>query len=255
MNPAITVGLPGALADPTSWAAIALGCGAYLFYRGFGLLARQRLISNTPRSTIRGAALGLVEICGKAVGPYTLISPLAALDCLYYHAIVWQKQGPGWKRAAEEMLCAPLFLDDTTGRLLVDPRGAETDLAPVFSHEYAGPSALNEFIPAYISEFLRRHGVHGESGLKLEEYCIVPNDTLFVLGTLQENPRGAGNVGGPIKVMRQAGLGFISKDAADLQCRGAIEFLDRSSRDSSSGRAGPATEPTEFNLQPEVALM
>lgn len=250
MSPALTVDFPSVLADPTSWAAVALGCGAYLFYRGFGLLARQRLISNTPRSTVRGAALGLVELCGKAVGPYTLISPLAALVCLYYRAVAWKNEGPGWTRVAEETLCTPLFLDDTTGRLLVDPRGAEFDLAAAFSHEYADSALSSEFIPAYIAEFLHRHGISGEKQLKLEEYCILPGDTLFVLGTLQENDRNSTNA------LRRAGAGFVSQAAADLQCRGMLESFGTASRDSPSREMGPTTNPpAEFSLQPETALM
>lgn len=40
--------------------------GIYLFYRGFTVLARKRLIQNIPRSTIRSAAIGQVELAGKA---------------------------------------------------------------------------------------------------------------------------------------------------------------------------------------------
>ena len=45
------------------WICAALGAcgGLYLFYRGFRILQRKRLIVNTPTSKIRSAALGLVE--------------------------------------------------------------------------------------------------------------------------------------------------------------------------------------------------
>ena len=58
------------------------------FYRGFRVLQRKRLLLDTPRSAIRGAAVGAVEISGKAVGPYSLVSPLAPTDCLYYRLMV-----------------------------------------------------------------------------------------------------------------------------------------------------------------------
>jgi hypothetical protein len=41
----------------TSVSAVAIVGGLYLFIRGFGLLARKRLVLNTPSSKIRSASL------------------------------------------------------------------------------------------------------------------------------------------------------------------------------------------------------
>jgi len=76
------------LSQPLFWAALGIVVGPFLFFRGFRLLQHKRLIMDIPRSTIRGAALGPVEISGKAVGPYTLVSPLSKRDCLYYRVVV-----------------------------------------------------------------------------------------------------------------------------------------------------------------------
>ena len=59
-------------------AAAGVAGGSYLFYRGFSLLQRKRLILNTPQSKIRSASMGLVEISGVAAGPYLINS------CLLY---------------------------------------------------------------------------------------------------------------------------------------------------------------------------
>ncbi|MGA8271469.1 MAG: hypothetical protein WB919_07900, partial [Candidatus Sulfotelmatobacter sp.] len=59
------------LIQPLLWAVLSVLFGPYFFWRGFCLLQRRRLIMDTPRSTVRGAALGRVEVSGKAVGPYT----------------------------------------------------------------------------------------------------------------------------------------------------------------------------------------
>jgi hypothetical protein len=67
---------------------LAVIVGPILFVRGFRLLQRKRLIMDIPRSTVRGAALGPVEMSGKAVGPYTLVAPLSRTDCLYYRIAV-----------------------------------------------------------------------------------------------------------------------------------------------------------------------
>jgi hypothetical protein len=254
MHLASTVDLGPVLVDPVLWAAFALGVGLFLFYRGFGLLRRRRLILNTPRSTVRGAALGTVEVSGKAAGPYTLISPLSALNCYYYRARAWQNQQRRWKKVAEETLCAPLFLDDGTGRLLVDPGRAELDLPAAFSHEYSDSVFSSELIPDYISHFLRRHAIAGDSPLKLEECCILPGDTLFVLGTLEENPRRLeAGTRPPTSDARRAAPGFVSQEVADLERRGELESLDVSAGDPMAAR--PSENPQEpFDLEPPVLL-
>jgi hypothetical protein len=227
--------------DPAIWAAAGIGVGGFLFYRGFGLLQRKRLILNTPRSTVRSAAIGPVEVSGKAVGPYTLISPLSVLNCYYYRAIAWQNQGRGWRKSAEEVLYAPLFIDDGTGHLLIDPRGAEMDIPAPFSHEYDGSDFSGEFMPDYITHFLHRHGLASDGRLKLEEECILPGDAFFALGTLQEN--------------RQAHsmAAYVSEGAADLQRRGALECLDRAAGEALAS-AKEINSADQFDLQPEVIL-
>ena len=59
--------------------------GIGLFVSGFRDLSRKRLVANTPRSRARSAALGLAELAGVAVGPYTLTAPVAGAPCFYYH--------------------------------------------------------------------------------------------------------------------------------------------------------------------------
>jgi hypothetical protein len=68
--------------------------GLYLFFRGFDLLRRKRWIEDTPVTKISAAAMGQVKVLGKATGPYTLLSPLAGLDCYYYKAVAWMAAAP-----------------------------------------------------------------------------------------------------------------------------------------------------------------
>jgi hypothetical protein len=241
---------PPLLIDPAVWAAAGIGIGGFLFYRGFGLLRRKRLILNTPRSTVRAAAIGLVEVSGKAVGPYTLISPLSALNCYFYRAVAWQNQARHWTKAAEETLYAPFFLDDGTGQLLVDPSGAEMDIPAPFSHEYDSSGLSGEIMSDYIAHFLHRHGISNDSGLKLEEQCILPGDVLFVLGTLQENPRAEASVKAALPPPHFT-PSFVSEAAADLQRRGALERLDPAAQQTLLTQAEAASS---FDLQPGVVL-
>jgi hypothetical protein len=179
--------------EPTFWAFVGLAGGLYLFIRGFKILQRKRLLQNTPESKIRSASMGLVEISGQAVGPYTIAAPACALDCFYYRTIAWELRQSGknkeWVKVAEESLHVPFFIDDGTGKMLVDCNGAETDLHRDFHEQYRHSFfSADDPVPDGIRSFLARHGVSSEHELKVDEYCIKPKNFLFVLGTLRENP-------------------------------------------------------------------
>ena len=175
------------------WPVIGAAVGVYLFYHGFRLLQRKRLIMDTPSSKIRSASMGLVELNGLATGPYTMTAPITQVPCYYYRSMAWQWQQRGknseWVKVADEGLHVPFYLDDNTGRVLVDPQGAEMDIHRDFHQEYSNSifSTTSE-VPLNVLGFLSRHGVSTDKKLKIEEYCIKPKNALFILGTLSENP-------------------------------------------------------------------
>ena len=167
--------------------------GIYLFSRGFRLLQRRGLILNTPLAKIRSASLGLVEVSGLAEGPYTIPAPITGMPCYYHRTLVWQMKQDGksnkWVKIVEESLHVPFYLDDNTGRVLINPIGAEMDLHRDFGEEYDSSffSSRPE-LPANVAGFLARRGITNDKKLKVEEYSIKPKNALFVLGTLAENP-------------------------------------------------------------------
>lgn len=176
-----------------AWCAVGAGAGVYLFYRGFRLMQRRRLILNTPSSKIRSASMGLVEISGLATGPYVIASPLKQADCFYYRSIAWELRQEGknrdWVKLGEESLHVPFYLDDSTGTLLVDPTNAEMDLHCDFKEQYGGMMSFSRSeMSGSVNDFLSRHGANFNRPLKVEEYCIKPKNFLFVLGTLAQNP-------------------------------------------------------------------
>jgi E3 Ubiquitin ligase len=174
-------------------AVVGVFAGLYVFYRGFRLLQRKRLILDTPASKIRSAAMGLVEINGLAVGPYTMLAPITGAPCYYFRTTAWQLQQQGknksWVKVAEESLHLPFFLDDNTGRVLVDPQGAEMDIHRDFHDEFSTSLFSTSLeMPPNIADFLVRHGVSTDKKIKIDEYCIKPKNALFILGTLAPNP-------------------------------------------------------------------
>jgi len=167
--------------------------GLYLFFNGFRVLQRRHLILDTPVSKIRSASMGVVELSGLAVGPYTVIAPVTERPCYYFRTLVWEWKRRGrskqWVKVAAECMHVPFFLDDNTGKVMVDPRGAELDLHRDFQQEYCDSFfTTKEEVPPNVRAFLARHGVNTTNKIKVEEFCIKPRNTLFLLGTLGENP-------------------------------------------------------------------
>lgn len=229
----------------TLLAGVGFAGGLYLFFRGFRLLSRKRLLVNTPTSRIRSASMGLVEVSGLATGPYLLHTPIAAAACFLYRTTVWQKNDDSknheWKRVAEETLHVPFFLDDGTGRLLVQPQGAELDLSRDFYQDFSdtlfSPHATTEVL-----SFLARHGVTPGDKIRVEECSIRPQSHLFILGTLGDNP------GIEIKPVRSApggGTGYRFPTGSDVDSPAPPEVIRLSN--------GEAPNPALTTQQARVA--
>ena len=178
---------------PSIWLAIGLCAGLYVFLNGFRLLHRRRLILDTPASRIRSASMGMVELSGLATGPYTMIAPITQRPCYYFRTLVWEWKQQGrskqWVKVAAECMHVPFFLDDNTGQVLIDPRGAELDIHCDFHQEFCDALfTTKEEVPPKVRLLLSRHCVDTTHKIKVEEYCIKPKNALFLVGTLGENP-------------------------------------------------------------------
>ncbi|MGA9385766.1 MAG: hypothetical protein WBV63_12145 [Candidatus Sulfotelmatobacter sp.] len=175
------------------WCLIGICGGIYLFVQGFRLLQRRRLILDTPASKIRSASIGMVELNGLAVGPYTMVAPITERPCYCYRTFVWEWKQSGknkqWVKVAAECMHVPFFLDDNTGKVMVDPRGDDLDLHRDFQQEFCdGFFTTKEEAPPNVRSFLSRHGIMTTNKIKVEESCIKPKNALFLLGTLDDNP-------------------------------------------------------------------
>jgi E3 Ubiquitin ligase len=178
---------------PIVWCVVGVFAGLYIFYCGFLLLQRRHLILDTPVSKVRSASFGMVELNGLAVGPYTMLAPITARPCYYHRTVAWEWKQRGknkqWVKVAAECMHLPFFLDDNTGKIMVDPRGAELDLHRDFEQEFCdGFFTTKQEAPPNVRNFLLRYGVSTRNKIKVEEFCIKPKNALFILGTLDENP-------------------------------------------------------------------
>ncbi len=173
------------------YAAIGFVIGILIFIRGFRMLQRKRLILDTPLSHVRSAAIGLVELNGQAVGPHVITSPITQRPCFYYRTALWKEVGSGknrhWEQKVDERFHVPFFLKDPTGMVLVDPDGAEMDIHCDFKGEYNRSMFSGSNVPPRVFDFASHNGVGLDDNIRVEEYCVKPQNALYILGTLATN--------------------------------------------------------------------
>lgn len=173
------------------YAAVFFGAGIWYFFWGFKRLRRKRKIENIPTSTVRGLALGLVELIGKAKKNKILVSPLTQTECVFYRFTVERYQSSGrsgrWVIIAKgDSLASSFWLDDGTGRIIVFPEGSEL-IMPV---NYEFKTGLGKTLPDNLINFmeknnLRYRGLFGNYSLRFNEWYICEDETVYVLGTAQ----------------------------------------------------------------------
>jgi hypothetical protein len=145
---------------------------------------------------------------------------------------------------ANETLFAPFFVEDETGRIMIDPRGAQLDLPCEYDEAVSGYS-----MSQCTRRFLRRHGLSTSGDTRVSEYAIKPGDSLLAFGTLAEN-RGLDSMAGAKECDPRST--YVSREAADLQ---RLEQLEAMGMPQSESLKPPAAEDgTEFDLHPRVVL-
>ena len=75
------------------WVIFGFGFGIVGFFWGFTRFRRKRRIENIPTSTVRGMALGIVELVGQARKFALFETPLSKKVCVFYKYIVERLEG------------------------------------------------------------------------------------------------------------------------------------------------------------------
>jgi hypothetical protein len=117
------------------YSILGLGAGIWPFFKGFREFRKYRVLADTPEIPIRSIPMGLVEIHGTAVKAADLLgSPVTHTSCCLYKVVIetWktdsQGRGGSWHHHRTDVEGVKFYLQDTTGKVLVDPREAELDL-------------------------------------------------------------------------------------------------------------------------------
>ncbi len=204
------------------YAAVGFGFGIWSFFRGFTRLRRKRLIENTPTSTVRGLAMGLVELAGKTATSRMLASPLTKTSCAFFRYTVERYESSGrsgrWVMLSNgESDDCPFWLDDGTGKILVFPDGAEL-IMPV---DYQFETGFGRTMPDPLVEFVQSNGlssggIFGGHALRFKEWFLVPDEAVYVLGTAhntgQQDPSSSVMIG-----KGESGQVFIISDESQTQ--------------------------------------
>ena len=97
-----------------------------LCWWAFACLRLKRRIEDTPTSRIRSLAMGLVEVRGRALRRYALVTPMTHSPCAWYRLRKYRRDHRNhWTLvSSHDSGHVPFLLDDGGGRLVVDPAGA-----------------------------------------------------------------------------------------------------------------------------------
>lgn len=136
------------------------GAGLYSFLKGFRIYREFRILEDTPEVPIRGVAMGLTHVRGQALAEETLTSPVTRTPCVFYKVDIekWERDRnrSRWRHYATDTRGVRFYLQDPTGKVMVDPHGAEYDLVRrrqrVIGESGFGLRSLFERKPALLTE-------------------------------------------------------------------------------------------------------
>lgn len=146
---------------------------AAMFWGGFHYLRLKRTVENTPTSKIRSVAMGMVEVKGRAIRQYALISPMTHIACAWYRLTKYRRdRNKNW--VVSSVICSgnvPFLIEDETGRVCVDPTGATVRA-----------KTKQEGTPGHASMLIGSGLRDSDASEKWVEEIIYEGTTLYVLG-------------------------------------------------------------------------
>ena len=169
-------------------ALVGFGAGLFWFIKGFRVYREYRVLADTPEIPIRSVAMGLVEIHGKAKGLQSVLSPVTKTPCFFYKVDIerWvrDKNGGHWSHAATQAEGTRFYLEDATGKVLVDAHGAEYDLIQTAKRETGRGigGSLSRLFGGTDSSLATGSGVSDTDLVNYAEAVISTSHTTFSLG-------------------------------------------------------------------------
>lgn len=117
--------------DPTAALFLGAGAGVWIFFKGFRVFREFKIVADTPRTPFHSMSMGLVQVRGEALSDQLIPSPITHTPCCFYQVKVERYETGehgGWKHYRTDMDGAKFYLQDQTGKVLIDSYSAEYDL-------------------------------------------------------------------------------------------------------------------------------
>lgn len=155
----------------------AIAVGGFIW--AFSALRRARVIEDTPTSKIRSAAQGYVELNGTqlAMDGAPVIAPLSKQQCTWWCFKIERLERSGksshWRTLHSGVSEACFFIDDGTGRCIIDPDDAE--VIPSVDLTWQGSSEWPASAPDASS-------LIGFGSYRYSESRMHSGETLYALG-------------------------------------------------------------------------
>ncbi|MGH9603212.1 MAG: GIDE domain-containing protein [Terriglobales bacterium] len=214
---------------------VGLVVGAVVWLRGFRILRRRRLIENTPTSKCSTVAPGLVEVEGKAMGGKPIFSLIVGLPCYCSRLIIERRDGNNWLEGHSDAVATTFYVEDETGRVRVEPTGAELDLhedaqfevhyGQVSAWKFLAEDRRNKAgnVAARFKEYCAAHGVTTteKDHVRVTERNLLPESKVYVLGTANA-VSGAAEAGDRVQVRRQRGNPFFVAESSQKEVLQAL---------------------------------
>lgn len=141
----------------------------------------KRRIENTPTSKARSAAMGMIEIQGRAKRLYALVSPMSQQPCVYYCLKKYRRANRDKQWQLSRITTSgtvPFIIEDDTGTVQIDPQGAK--LMPKTIHE-GSPGQSNILFSSSHDD---------DSNEKWKEEVIHEGSTLYIMGFARTTKNG-----------------------------------------------------------------
>ena len=167
-------------------------------------------IKNTAVSNVASAAIGLVELAGRASSDAPEPGPVSGVPCVYWKVTGEYYYSSGksghWDKFYDVTSTKRFYIKDDTGRMRIDPEGGKTNIV---SERYQGhiavygllskePADMDEKVINYIRSLDREKTAefmqHEKNLIRVTEYRIADNDPLYVMGSVEplRDTSGAG---------------------------------------------------------------
>jgi len=188
---------------------VAAGIGAVLLFIGRRIQAKTNLLAKVPTvaaSEVASLIPGeMIEVKGVIRCDRPLTAELAQRDCVYYSSRVVREYEHRRQNAKGDLVTSrrsetvaqneqstAFYVEDSSGRVLVHPAGAEVDARKLVDRFERNSGTLGPTI-SFGGITLNLGGSDGTIGYRYEEYVLPVDIPVYVLGVVQEG----GTIGRP----------------------------------------------------------